>query len=61
MSTTAKVAKLPNCNFDCEEKAQYDFRTMTGQWAYGCKGHWVLARMHTDLGTGKGQELILDA
>jgi hypothetical protein len=58
--TTTKVTltKLPLCNF-CEKTAKYDFKTRTGPWAYGCQLHYEVNRAYSQLGTGKGQELIL--
>lgn len=55
----AKVAALPICNF-CSEPALYDFKTKMGPWAYGCQGHFDIHRMYPDLGTGKGQKLVVE-
>ena len=62
--TIAYVAELPACNFPHSmvdggdpTPAKYDFRTDTGQWAYGCEEHFQAHRMHETLGTGKGQKL----
>lgn len=61
MATTAKVAKLPKCDFHPNCTAEYDFRTTSGQWANGCAGAWVINRASCNLGTGNGQKLIPDA
>jgi hypothetical protein len=52
-----QLSTLPQCSF-CEAPAEYDFRTVTGQWGYGCFDDWVQNRMYTDLGMGKGQKLV---
>lgn len=65
MSTEARVAVIPKCDF-CrhpsggrkEVPAQYDFKTRGGAWAYGCEEHWKKYRFYPDLGTGKGQKLV---
>ncbi len=54
------MSKLPQCQF-CEEVARYDFRTKSGQWAYGCDKHYLLHRMHENLGIGQGQLLIRES
>jgi len=63
MGTTAVVAALPHCVF-CpvgnRKPAEYDFRTLNGQWGYGCHEHYLQHRLHDDLGTGKGQKLVLE-
>lgn len=56
MTTIAKVAVLPRCNF-CSQSAVYDFKTKTGPWAYGCEEHWEANRFYTGLGLGMGQRL----
>jgi hypothetical protein len=61
--TEARVSVLPDCNFDAFgecPKAEYDFRTMGGSWAFGCKNHYEQYRMYNELGMGKGQRLISD-
>ncbi len=60
MTTTARVFKLPACNFDCPVEASYDFRTMGGSWAYACEEHYRKYRMYSTLGLGKGQQLIVE-
>ena len=60
MSKQVKVTRLPDCAF-CGNKAAYDARTIQSSWAYMCHADWLRWRMYADLGTGKGQELILDA
>ena len=61
MSKSVKMRRLPKCDF-CKDDtlAQYDARTLAGSWANMCKAHWKRFRMYLELGTGKGQELILD-
>ena len=59
MSEQVKVARLPDCDL-CNDKARYDAKTLHGQWAYMCHTDWIRWRMYASLGTGKGQELILD-
>lgn len=59
---TITVAKLPECDFaPCGQLATYDFKTKAGPWANGCAGHYRQHRAHKDLGTGKGQKLVLVA
>lgn len=57
--TTAKVARLPRCDF-CGKEAEYDFKTKMGPWANGCQEDWEQNRYFTGLGLGMGQKLILD-
>lgn len=59
MSSIAIVSKLPDCDFehDTPVVARYDFRTTTGQWANGCRADYIKWRLHSSLGTGKGQFL----
>lgn len=66
MSDVARVARLPKCDF-CRHPseggrqvpAEYDFKTSYGPWAHGCERHWITHRMYSDLGTGKGQRLVV--
>jgi len=58
---TVIVTELPNCSF-CEmegktKPAEYDGRTVIGQWAFMCQQHFDLNGV--GLGTGKGQKLVL--
>lgn len=57
MSTEVVVAVLPRCDV-CGETAEYDSKTLMGPWANLCHECW---KVHTDqeLGTGRGQRLIL--
>lgn len=57
MSSTVRMSEIPLCDFcnDEETRASYDFHTIFGPWAYGCKEHWEANRAHSELGTGKGQ------
>ena len=59
MSTQVKVSSLPQCNFG-PEQAEYDFKTVFGPWAYGCREHYEALRQFPELGTGKGQKLIVE-
>lgn len=59
MSDIAHVGILPSCDFDCDREARYDFKTKAGPWANGCSVHWQIHRAYKDLGTGKGQFLLL--
>lgn len=34
----------------------YDFRTLSGAWAVGCRLHYLMYRQSDVLGTGRGQE-----
>ena len=61
--TQVEVPELPQCDF-CKQnplvlyqEAHYDFRTKSGQWAYGCREHFK--RFGIGLGLGRGQELVL--
>jgi len=63
--TTAHVPQLPLCDF-CKAEgrraipvAEFDARTPSGQWAYLCSSHFILAEC--TLGTGRGQRLITPA
>lgn len=55
--TIAYVDTKPACNFHTACTADYDFRTSTGPWAYGCEAAYLENRMHPTLGVGKGQKL----
>lgn len=57
MSTTAVVDRIPKCAL-CSNPAVYDAKTLAGPWGYLCGQHF---RAHTtgELGTGKGQRLVL--
>lgn len=58
MSTQTTVSKLPTCDFhDGAHDAAYDFWTIRG-WANGCEA--AFAAFDGELGTGKGQRLILE-
>lgn len=62
MSKSVKVARLPKCDM-CEDGtlAQYDAKTKMGPWANMCGPHFnMYAANNGELGTGRGQELILD-
>jgi hypothetical protein len=66
-STIAYVTELPECYFckntgtqsekDSPAKAEFDFRTKTGPWAFACMAHYEANRMYPTLGLGKGQRL----
>lgn len=65
MSSSVKVASLPDCDF-CKyvsrptnkvEKAGYDGKTTEGPWANMCEAHFK--KYGVGLGTGKGQKLVL--
>ena len=59
MSTTAKVPKLPKCDF-CSYLAQYDGRIDgRSSWAYMCPTCWIIHGCG-ELGTGSGQRLEVD-
>lgn len=66
--TVAYVQTLPECDVCRYEpnhpdsdnpprKAEYDLRTMSGQWANVCHPHRWTHAMYTELGVGKGQKL----
>jgi hypothetical protein len=57
--TEARVARIPKCSF-CDQDALYDFKTVSGQWAYGCQVHYEGFRLYLNLGTGMGQRLVLE-
>lgn len=61
MSDTAKVSKLPNCDFCTQEgntvEAAYDGKTAYGPWANMCERHF--RSLGVGLGTGRGQRLVL--
>lgn len=60
MTKTAIIARLPRCDF-CRTitLARYDFKTTDGRWANGCEAHYRIHRAYRELGTGKGQRLVL--
>lgn len=59
MSDTAYVATLPTCDvIGCNTQADYDVRTLNGQWANLCQTHFDTMTDGT-LGTGYGQRLIV--
>jgi len=59
---TAKVSKIPECNFCVEfgnpKPAKYDGKTIFRVWAYMCEEHFK--KYGIGLGLGKGQRLILE-
>jgi hypothetical protein len=57
MSTVAKVAALPKCDF-CANKAGYDGATKMGPWAYMCEMCFSIEGR--GLGTGIGQRLVVE-
>jgi hypothetical protein len=65
MATTARVSKLPKCDFNhadtdplSKRAARYDGKTRMGPWAFMCEAHY---RQHgVGLGTGQGQKLMLE-
>jgi len=59
MSTQTVVPEIPNCDVCGTAKAYADAKLPGGPWGYLCKTHFNLHGC--ELGTGKGQELILDA
>lgn len=56
-STEVKILTRPKCDF-CPEPAQYDFKTYSGSWAYGCEADYEVHRYFDTLGVGKGQKLV---
>lgn len=54
---TAKKCDFPHAGEEVRD-AEYDFRTVSGQWANGCEPHYLHYRMHNMLGLGKGQKLV---
>lgn len=67
MATGIEVAvtSFPDCDLCVAEgyrpvrKAKYDFKTLSGPWANGCTTHYYQHRVYKELGTGKGQMLVL--
>jgi hypothetical protein len=66
------VSSLPTCDYcaeadGIERPARFDFKTASGPWANGCERHWRLHARYRggpnhdepELGTGKGQRLLL--
>lgn len=54
------VSSLPLCSFNrCTQSARYDFKSKDGPWGNGCDRHYLEHRLYTELGTGKGQRLML--
>lgn len=58
MAEVVEVAELPKCNWCCE-LAEYDFKTSMGPWGNGCQEHYVAFRAYGNLGTGRGQRLVV--
>ena len=58
--TEVVVARLPECDV-CGEPAEYDVKTKfrRGVWANLCEFHWPELRAYEELGTGKGQKLVV--
>lgn len=65
MTNIARIITPKTCDFcrhpsiNKEEPALYDFKTTFGPWANGCEAHYLEHRAYPDLGTGKGQKLVL--
>lgn len=64
MSTTATLTTLPPCDLckvagDRVATAAYDAKTIHGPWAFMCEPHYLAHRAYPELGTGKGQRLVL--
>lgn len=57
--TTARVCRIPDCDICKRRPAKYDGKTVQGPWAYMCAPCWV-SWGPGRLGTGYGQELVLD-
>lgn len=57
MTSIAKVAVLPKCDF-CANKAGYDGATKMGPWAYMCETCFSIEGR--GLGLGIGQRLVED-
>lgn len=58
--TTARVTRIPNCDFPHGEPtpALYDAKTLQGPWAYMCQTHFD-SDHRGGLGLGIGQKLEL--
>jgi len=55
---TALVDKLPPCDMPgCDEPAEYDAKTRSGQWGNLCQTHFD--SNGCSLGLGRGQKLVL--
>ena len=63
--TEATVFRIPECDVHKYDKgvanvpAEYDAKTRRGPWANMCQACFDEEAMYPDLGTGKGQKLIL--
>jgi hypothetical protein len=63
--TEAFVFVMPDCDIHKYDKKQpgvpavYDAKTSRGPWAYMCQSCFNTEAMFPDLGTGKGQRLVL--
>lgn len=55
------VCDIHKMNGNPDIEAEYDFKTYKGPWAYGCESCWKDNRAYNELGTGKGQKLMLAA
>jgi hypothetical protein len=63
--TEAFVTALPDCDI-CHYvlgvvhvPAAYDVKTIDGRWGYVCEDHFKTHAMYPELGTGKGQRLVM--
>jgi len=54
------VDSIPQCDF-CSDgtPGPYDFKTVYGPWAHGCKAHWMQLRISANLGVGIAQLWVL--
>jgi hypothetical protein len=65
MSDKTYVRTLPDCDIHKYHHgvpgvpAKYDAKTSNGSWANMCEPCWVERRWSPELGTGKGQELVV--
>jgi hypothetical protein len=63
----AVADEIPACEWassgDCtpDSEGRYDFRTLNGAWANGCRGHFAATSASNELGVGHGQYLVTEA
>jgi len=59
MSTSTTISRPRTCDFcSSDTEADYDGKTIFGAWGYMCQSHFE--QYGVGLGTGRGQELIVE-
>jgi len=59
MSTSTTISRPRKCDLcSSDTEAKYDGKTIFGAWGYMCQSHFE--QYGVGLGTGRGQELIVE-